>query len=47
MALNGLAEAYVFAKGDQYTLKILRRAMIMNSVLFIALSYLLSRAVGI
>ena len=47
MALNGLPEAYVFAKGDQYTLKILRQAMIFNSFLFIVLSYLFSSAVGI
>ena len=41
MALNGIAEAYVFAKGSTEHLKMVRKIMIINSVMYIAMSYML------
>ena len=47
MAMNGIAEAYVFAKGCTDTLKKLRQLMLLNSIMYIGTSYLLSRELGI
>ena len=42
MALNGISEAYAFSKGDEQTLKKLRWLMLVNSVAYIVVSYVLS-----
>ena len=47
MALNGIAEAFAFSKGDEGTLKRLRWLMVVNSVVYIAFSYYLSIQIGI
>ena len=47
MAMNGIAEAYVFSKGSSDTLKVLRQLMMINSISYIAMSYLFSQTFGI
>ena len=47
MAMNGIAEAYVFAKGSTDVLKTLRKLMLLNSITYIGLSYFLSQSLGI
>ena len=47
MALNGISEAYAFAKGSESTLIKLRWLMVVNSVGYIAMSYYLSQTIGI
>ena len=47
MAMNGIAEAYVFAKGDSETLKTLRQLMMVNSVMYIGMSYFFAQQFGI
>ena len=42
MAMNGIAEAYVFSKGNSDTLKVLRQLMMVNSISYIGMSYLFS-----
>ena len=47
MGLNGVSEAFAFAKGNEITLAKLRWLMVLNSVAYIALSFFLSQKIGI
>ena len=47
MALNGIAEAYAFAKASESTLKKLRRFMYLNSIIYIGVSYILVQRFGV
>ena len=47
LALNGISEAYAFAKGDKEVLKKVRRLMMVNSVLYIGISYKMAETIGI
>ena len=42
MGLNGVSEAFAFAKGNEVTLQKLRWLMVLNSIGYISLSFLLS-----
>ena len=47
MGLNGVSEAFAFAKGNEVTLQKLRWLMVLNSIGYISLSFLLSQRLGI
>ena len=47
MGLNGVSEAFAFARGNEATLKRLRWLMVLNSVGYFALSLVLCQNVGI